>query len=85
MQKEKSLRIFIIENDQKKRVDLRIHFEDLGHEVLSSATSTEAMKILNHILKPDLILIGKYFSAEMFSVLGHSERFRSIPVASILH
>ncbi len=84
MPNSRSLRIFVVENDHQIRVDLRKYYEGLGHDVLSSATSTEALKILDHILKPDLILIGQPFSTELFIVLTHSERFSSIPVASIL-
>ncbi|MES2526982.1 MAG: hypothetical protein V4598_07830 [Bdellovibrionota bacterium] len=84
MSKDKSLRIFVVENDHQTRVDLRRFYEGMGHEVLSSATSAEALRILDHILKPDLFLIGNPFSGEMFSFLSNSERFRSIPVASIL-
>ncbi len=77
------MRIFIVENDHATRVNLRKYFEGQGHEVLSSATSAEAMRILDHILRPELILVGRQFSSEIFSLLADSERFRLIPVASI--
>lgn len=84
MHASKALRIFIVENDHQKRVNLRLLYEENGHEVLSAATSRDALRILTYIMRPDLILMGTE-AREAFSHFHADENLKHVPKASIIY
>lgn len=84
MQSPQMLRIFIVENDLQTRVNLRHWYEENGHEVLSASTSRDALRILAHILRPDLILLGTE-AREVFSHFHTDENLKNVPKASIIY
>lgn len=80
----KTKSIFIIYGDHQTRVNLRYYYESDGHYVVSSASATEALTLLQEMTPPDVILIGgdfPYLSASSFvSIVKNHDYLKNVPI-----
>jgi CheY-like chemotaxis protein len=80
--------IFIIESDHQTRVALRQALEARGHFVVSAADGAQALRLLEQMSAPELILLDMdmpIMTGEQFLGLFEADpRFSKIPVLQLV-
>ncbi len=88
MIKDQKSKVLVIAGDHAERVEIRIAFESLGHGVISTANGAEAIRMLDNMSLPKLIIISANLPltpAEIvFTAIRANERFSKVPVMQIL-
>jgi CheY-like chemotaxis protein len=85
--KVKPISILVIEPDHNTRVAVRNILEAEGHFVVSSASGSEALAILEKISTPSLILIATEIAVNhphlSVESLRNIEKYLSVPIAQL--